>query len=177
MGSSQILQRSPDGTQLYVAEQSESAGIAAQIHIFDIVIGEDDSIDGLLRLVDSFNVVDALGNPIESVAQIVVQDLGDVLVVSETDGEIVSFTRQVDRLDPVDEDSGGPINGVTTGTLVSSFLDASDIDGDPLGIALGSLNGNGKWFYSIDGGATWQFIDRSVFDTDEDSVLLSLIHI
>lgn len=51
------------------------------------------------------------------------------------------------------------------GSLISSFLGATDADGNALGVAVTSVdNSNGTWQYSTDGGATW-----IAFGTPSDS--------
>ncbi|ALK89388.1 Ig-like domain-containing protein [Limnohabitans sp. 63ED37-2] len=56
------------------------------------------------------------------------------------------------------EDAAAPVNGTTTGTLISSLTAGKDADNTNVGIAItGPLQTttNGTAFYSLDGGATW----------------------
>ena len=167
-----MLQRSPDGTQLYIVEQSDTVGVAGTLYIFDIIVEDEAGVEGPLRLVDSFDLSDGVGGVIEAAAQVVVGDLGRVLVISESDGQIVAYDTNVEQLLGVDEDSGAPIDGVTAGTLVSSFLVASDADGDSVGIAIGGFRGDGIWHFSTDGGTTWELVSDYVFETDDTNLLL-----
>ncbi|WP_229738472.1 beta strand repeat-containing protein, partial [Parapedobacter pyrenivorans] len=64
-------------------------------------------------------------------------------------------------LDAIDEDAGSPVNGVVSGTLVSTLVGGiSDPDTDALqGIAIVAADAaNGSWWFSTDGGDSWSVL-------------------
>jgi len=68
------------------------------------------------------------------------------------------------------EDPGAPTNGSTTGsTLVSALIDSggaldnfSDADGNPAGLAVTGVSGQGTLFYSTNDGTTWTELTGTV---------------
>lgn len=89
-----------------------------------------------------------------------------VVEYSDT-GSTSSFSKNI-VITPVRKNDA-PVNGTPTvipsitedaisnaGSLISSFLNATDVDGNALGIAVTAVdNSHGAWQYTTDGGATW----------------------
>lgn len=83
-----------------------------------------------------------------------------VTVTPVNDAPVLDPTTVL-ALDSIDEDAGAPVNGVASGTLVSTLAGGiSDLDAGALrGIAIiGSDATQGRWWFTTDGGASWSLL-------------------
>ena len=91
----------------------------------------------------------------------------DVTVVNDQPTSVDLFPNML-------EDAGTPVNGTTTGVLVSTVTAGKDADNTNVGIAItGPVNATfGTAFYSLDGGATWRNLNTDAANASVTNALL-----